>query len=143
MKNYKERFRNLPLDSNGKEVPLLDFEHMDFDHLLLWRNHLIDSFSNDSTSERRLQFVTIKGRILSLTSFRLKSVEKDVASNSGTPETAIADEKTPRQKKKGSKKKGVKLPVIKAQDVIETAAQNKGVILLVANINRNLLFRRN
>ena len=43
VEDYKKRTMNRPLLPDGTEIPLSEFKHMNAEHLLLWRDHFVDS----------------------------------------------------------------------------------------------------
>jgi hypothetical protein len=73
IRNYASRMRNLPKDENGNEVPPGDFAIMDPKSLMIWRDFLYDSFTEDSECKAPLQLLGANGEVPILSVYRLGS----------------------------------------------------------------------
>jgi len=65
-------FTNFPLDGEGHPVPLNDFTSMPMHHLLIWRDHLISSFSS-KPKKRPFQFKIPSSKLPLLTPLKMGS----------------------------------------------------------------------
>jgi hypothetical protein len=78
--NYATRFRNMPVDKAGNQILFRDFRHMVKDELLIWRDHLLNSFQEraegDAPYDRAFQFLTFTGNEPSLTMLCMGKTEK-------------------------------------------------------------------
>jgi hypothetical protein len=63
-------FENFPMDGDGRSIRLVEFESMQDDHLVIWRDHLIASFSQHPP-QNSFRFRTSEGRLPQLTVLKL------------------------------------------------------------------------
>lgn len=61
IKSYKENFENFPIDKDGNIVPLMDFEYMSIENLVLWKNHVVNSFTEGVQYAPRFRFIRKDG----------------------------------------------------------------------------------
>jgi hypothetical protein len=100
-RNQSKFFDNFPIDDDGKVVRLVEFEAMQDDHLTLWRDHLVSSFSRNPV-ENPFRFRTRTGGLPQLT---MLTMGKDVKKASA--KSTAASKRSVKGKSKNSKKDSV------------------------------------
>jgi hypothetical protein len=95
---------NFPLDSNDHEVSLGDFASMPNESLNAWRDHLLDSFSENSDSKRPLRFRRLDGSRIQLSALRMGS-QSPVKPNKKIRSKGVGKKKSATNQKRGRKKK--------------------------------------
>jgi hypothetical protein len=99
-----QRVRNCPLDSGGKPMQIRNFQQMQPVELGKWRDHIIDSFTEESKCEAPLQFLFSTGEIPVLTVYRMgKTDDATIRKGKGKSRAQKVSVKIDDAKKKKSK----------------------------------------
>jgi hypothetical protein len=95
VRDQAERFQNFPRNSKGKKLELKDFQQMPTEELGVWRDHLVDSFTEGSGCKHPFQVVDKDGKVPILNVLRMGPKDED--------------KKSTKEKTAGSRSKGSKL----------------------------------
>jgi hypothetical protein len=126
-RNQSKFFYNFPIDDDGKVVRLVEFESMQDDHLTVWRDHLISSFSQNSV-EHPFCFRTCTGALPQLTVLTMgKDVKKASAKSTVTSKRNVK-RKAKKSKKDSVTKKGRARRVKESQETeLSEASMTDGI----------------
>jgi hypothetical protein len=102
--NSAKFIKNPPLNHNGEPIPLFDFTQMEEQLLIRWRNHIVDSFRDDSAISHPLRFLRLNGEEPTLTILRMGSKTKEPLSNKRTASERNNEEEEDAGKGRGKGK---------------------------------------
>jgi hypothetical protein len=83
IRDQRERFRNFPRNAKGRQLELKDFLQIPGEELGVWRDHLVDSFTEGSGCKHPFQVIDKDGKTPILNVLRMGSNNGDEESKKG------------------------------------------------------------